>query len=338
MSDSRELVTLRTVDSIEPIPDADAIEVAVVGGWRVVTRKGEFSLGQPAVFFEIDSLLPLSDERFAFLAPRGTKVVDGVEYHRLKTARLRGVYSQGLLMPVDAFTDTELDSLDVAAGLGVVKFEEELPEGEQFAGPFPSEVSRSGCERAQNLTDVWPAVLSHEWVATEKIDGESITVVRGTDGTLRVASRRWQIADDGSGPLWRAVRSSGLADAIQPGWAVQGEVYGEGIRKNPLRVQGLRLVLFGVFRIEHGRGVRLPFDEWGQDLFVLQAPVYEGLVLGTTVDETLTIIDGVKSLLNPQCNAEGVVWHTADGAELPELGFRSQFKTISNRYLLKNDG
>ena len=52
--ETRKLASFRTVDSIEPIVGADAIELAVVGGWKVVTKKGEFQAGDPCVYFEIE--------------------------------------------------------------------------------------------------------------------------------------------------------------------------------------------------------------------------------------------------------------------------------------------
>lgn len=101
----RKLVTLREVAEIVSIPGADAIEVAVVDGWSCVVKKGEFKAGERAVYFEIDSILPYGDERFAFLMSRSCKMQpteDGglLEGHRLRTIKLRGQVSQGLLIPV----------------------------------------------------------------------------------------------------------------------------------------------------------------------------------------------------------------------------------------------
>jgi RNA ligase (TIGR02306 family) len=102
----RKLVTLETVVEVRPIPDADAIEAIVVRGWVVVAKRGEFRVGDRCVYFEIDSALPLSDERFAFLGARGTNTtVTGTKMHVLKTARLRGVYSQGLALPTALFPE-----------------------------------------------------------------------------------------------------------------------------------------------------------------------------------------------------------------------------------------
>ena len=42
----RKLATVERIVAIGPIPDADAIEVATVRGWKVVVKKGEFQVGE----------------------------------------------------------------------------------------------------------------------------------------------------------------------------------------------------------------------------------------------------------------------------------------------------
>ena len=54
----RKMATVRRVDAVDPIPDADAIEVATVGGWKVVIKKGEFAPNDIAIYCEIDSWIP----------------------------------------------------------------------------------------------------------------------------------------------------------------------------------------------------------------------------------------------------------------------------------------
>jgi RNA ligase (TIGR02306 family) len=61
----RQLVTKRIISDLSPIPDADLIETATIDGWKVVVKKGEFSVGWPCAFFELDSFLPAADPRFA---------------------------------------------------------------------------------------------------------------------------------------------------------------------------------------------------------------------------------------------------------------------------------
>jgi RNA ligase (TIGR02306 family) len=63
---ARKLASIQTVNTVEPIPNADAIEKIRVLGWWVVVKKGEHKPGDKVVYCEIDSLLPERPE-FEFL-------------------------------------------------------------------------------------------------------------------------------------------------------------------------------------------------------------------------------------------------------------------------------
>lgn len=168
MSDiQRKLASIRIIDAIEPIPDADAIEVAVLGGWRVVIKKGEFKPGDLCVYFEIDSFLPTGEPAWQFLVDKSSRTFEGVVGHRLRTIKLRGQVSQGLVLPITGlnrtitldeheyeFGDVEWENgEDVTDILGIKKWEQPLPAelAGQAEGLFPSFIRRTDQERCQNL-------------------------------------------------------------------------------------------------------------------------------------------------------------------------------------------
>ena len=93
----RKLATIRTVTETRPIEDAEMIELAVVDGWKCVTKKGEYSAGDAVIYCEIDSFLPVREE-FEFLRKSSLKSMDEREGFRLRTVKLRGQISQGLLI------------------------------------------------------------------------------------------------------------------------------------------------------------------------------------------------------------------------------------------------
>ena len=107
----RKLATVRVIDAIRPIPDADAIECAIVGGWTVVVKRGEFAPGDIAVYCEIDSWIPT--ELAPFLSKgQEPREYEGVKGERLRTIRLRGTTSQGLLLKIeDVFKVVEVDGI-----------------------------------------------------------------------------------------------------------------------------------------------------------------------------------------------------------------------------------
>ena len=90
----RELAYVVIIDGIEPIPGYDRVEHAIVGGWRVIVQKGQFKVGEPAIYFEIDSRVPADKECFAFLEKR---------HYKVKTLKMCKTISQGLLMHAEDF-------------------------------------------------------------------------------------------------------------------------------------------------------------------------------------------------------------------------------------------
>ena len=104
----RKMATIRKINDIRPIDGADSIECAVVDGWNVMIKKGEFRVGDLAIYCEIDSWIP------HWLAPFVSKgqeprEFEGVKGERLRTVKLRGQVSQGLLLPMKHLTNYGAD-------------------------------------------------------------------------------------------------------------------------------------------------------------------------------------------------------------------------------------
>ncbi len=154
---NRKLVTIRTIDAINPIEGADAIEVATIGGWNVVIKKGEFAPGDKCVYFEIDSFLPTGNPAWQFLVDKQGRTFEGVVGHRLRTVKLRGQISQGFIVPLSALPqiDGQPEDADLAEVLGIKKWEQPLPAelAGQAEGLFPSFIRRTDQERCQNLVN-----------------------------------------------------------------------------------------------------------------------------------------------------------------------------------------
>lgn len=109
----RKLVTIKTIDAINPIDGADAIEAAMIGGWAVVVKKGEFKSGDYVLYFEIDSIIPHKIAPFLSNYYNLKTYEDGVEGYRLRTKRMRGVWSQGLIIPISSLFDVVYENDEV---------------------------------------------------------------------------------------------------------------------------------------------------------------------------------------------------------------------------------
>ena len=209
----RELAYVVKIDNIIPIDSADRVEQAVVGGWHIMVRKGQFKIGDKAVYFEIDSKVP-EREPYMFLADK---------HFKIKTQKyFKGtVISQGLLMAFEDFGWAE-DKYEVGTfltkeleviysveednkrksnitkydkmyqrHLGLFKKSKFLRKmfksnlGKKilfiFLGKkrdtrnWPSWVVKTDEERVQNMPFLFPGDPDKKWVVTEKIDGTSTT-------------------------------------------------------------------------------------------------------------------------------------------------------------------
>lgn len=329
----RKLVTIQRIDSVTPIEGADKIVRARVLGWDVVVKKDELAAGDRCVFFEIDSVLPEGAPWAEFLRPRG---------FRVKTARLRGVLSQGLALPT-AILDGEVPALgaDVTAQLGVRKHEPIQPDTREIAGAFPAAVPRTDELRLQSALEVLGELRGRDFAITTKLDGTSATYVRGDDGGFVACSRNWALAP-GPNPIWRLAERLRLAEVIPPGFAVQGEVCGPGIQRNRLGLTDVELFVFSV--LEVGSRRLLALDEqlaFCAERGLAHVPVEE-IVRGeaaTAFDHALPrwLARATGLYAGTRNRKEGIVVRPLVETYSPTLGGRLSFKVLNNEFLLADE-
>lgn len=151
----RKLASIKIIDNIKPIEGADMIELASVGGWNVVVAKDvDHKAGDMVIYCEIDSFLPIREE-FEFLRKSSFKKIGDQEGFRLKTIKLRGQVSQGLILPLNVLLRTGVSSddvyedLDVTGMLGIQKYEPPIPAelAGKVKGLFPSFIRKTDEER-----------------------------------------------------------------------------------------------------------------------------------------------------------------------------------------------
>ena len=334
----RHLVSMKTIDTLSPIEGADRIEKATIGGWNVVVAKGLHTEGDKVIYLEIDSVLPEDNPVFAEFMKHGVKNVvtfdgDEVRGHVLRTIRLRGQYSQGAILPLSVTglsSDATVEEVDQwGEAQGVFKYDPPAVfSNSGIIGNYPVKYARqTDSERVQNLTDAFLQSLNpNEWIASEKVDGMSATFFKDEDGVLRAASRNYEVKTD-QGIFQEIIAKYDLENKMVAGAMIQGEIFGEGIQKNPLQKKGHHLLVF------HDNGVG--DDDYRAWIDGLRVPVYEDFTLPSTVSGAVEQVDGLKSLLNPKVQAEGVVWWNTTGTIYSELGDRANFKAINNKFLLK---
>jgi RNA ligase (TIGR02306 family) len=331
----RKLATIKVIEAIHPIEGADAIEVAQIGGWKVVVKKNEYQPGDHAIYCEIDSWIP--HELAPFLSKgREPREYNGVKGERLTTVKLRGQISQGLLLPL---TDDILSKItvcdDISPLLNIQKWEAPIPAqlAGEVRGMFPRFIPKTDEERIQNLTaeikDWNDCYLS--WEITEKLDGSSMTVYVFQDD-CGVCSRNLNLKETEGNTLWKIARSEQLIEKIKStgkNLALQGELIGEGIQGNPYKIKGHQFRVFKIYDIDLGfyvsPSVRM---DYVNSLQLNSVPVIAQAWVGELVIDNLLQKVEDKSVLNATTEREGVVFKCN---ELPN----TSFKVISNKFLLK---
>lgn len=413
-NEERALATIDYILKLEPIPDADKIEVAQVRGWKCVVKKGEFKEGDVCVYFEIDSVLP-NDERFKFLKNSWNKRMEG---YRVRTIRLRGQISQGLALPLKEFPEIADKKVgtDVTEDLGVRLYQPPEPSGSgtpKALGSFPTGIiPKTDEERVENVNVVKllqtiksvydydgsaymtsakdidtvevlaaeggetikggpfsnnPQVPGSVYYMSEKLDGTSLTVYRNGDH-VGVCSRNRELdisdsaLEGGTSPhsTWikenkvilsqlshfEQIKEAYHAYHFPSNFALQGELIGPGVQKNPYGLDTLTWYVFSIFDIDEQ--TYLEVDTMMQFLNVMHlnnAP-FIGVTLTAGVVHTLLknqkefqkneLFMNNSSMLNPQTKPEGIVyrpfWSIPRDAK-PHVSF----KVLNDEYLLNEE-
>jgi RNA ligase (TIGR02306 family) len=259
------------------------------------------------------------------------------EGFRLKTIKLRGQISQGLILPMSIFGDfgwTAYEGLDVTQRLGIVKYEPPIPAqlAGKVKGQFPSFISKTDEERIQNLTKEyidWKIQSKHKFYVAEKLDGSSATFYFN-NGVFGVCSRNLELLEDEGNSFWKVARQMQLEEKLRSlniNIAIQGELIGEGIQGNPYKIKGQTVKFFNAFNIDKYEYFSLnSFKEYMDNLNLDTVPILdESFLLPDDIEDLIKFADG-KSSLCSTTDREGLVIRSHDRT--------ISFKVISNKFLL----
>ena len=331
---SRILASIQVVNSIKTHPNGDMINISSVLGWDIVTKIGETNIGDKVVYCEIDSLIPVE----ADWIPEAIKLKiqkDNISnFFRIKTLKIRGVYSQGLIIPMENFKNKSFEELEIGSdlteSLGIKKYDNDISDGvTSNGGKFPTDlIPKTDEKRIQNH----PNYLNNEnieYYSTVKLDGTSATYLYN-NGEFYICSRNYRLPDSKS--VWYdmakkyQLKEKYESNKIDPKYAFQGEICGPSIQKNLLGLKNIDFFVFNVYDIQTGR--RLWIDEMIELCNICglkHVPVEEkGYFNFSSIEELLNKSKGKYQ--NTKNNREGLVFRLKNGIS---------FKVINNEYLIK---
>ena len=349
----RKMATVRRIAEVKLIEGADKICVYRVDGWWVVDAIDKYKLDDLVVYAEPDSWVPHTIAPFLTKPGQSPKVYNEVEGQRLRTIKLRGQISQGLLLPLEVamekFVNSDEDDgeelcerfyegADVTELLGIQKWE---PPAEFRAanakGSFPHFIPKTDCERVQNLSHQVQQWVEDEVVfqKSEKLDGSSMTVFY-KDGEVGCCSRNLELKDDGTSTFWETAKSEKLVEkliSLGKNIALQGELLGGQIQGNSYKITGFKFFLYDIYDIDKQEYLRPEVVEQFAAMHgISHVPIigYVTLPKEDTIQALLLDADG-KSAVGCNPKREGFVYKSTKDTSI-------SVKCISNSWLLSNDG
>ena len=243
-----KLASIETITDLTDHPNADRLSIAKVLGWQSITKRGEFKAGDKIVFVVIDTILPNAPWS-EFLADKShpEKPI------RLRTVKLRGEYSQGLVLPLSVLPENVQgwhEGADVGGALGVKKFEKEIPaqlSGIALGG-FPTYIcAQTDEDNGLSNPELVSEVLSNKWITvTQKLDGSSCTIIIENAKIRSVCSRRLELKETEENSFWKAARKLDLSICGHGRYIIQGELMGPGIQGNQLKLIEPELYVFQI--------------------------------------------------------------------------------------------
>ncbi len=343
---SRKLASIQKIKNLESIEGADVIEKATVLGWSVVVKKGEFSIGDYCVFFEIDSLLP-DEERYSFLKKSSWN--SAYQRIRLKTIKLRGTLSQGLALPLKLFPEINFteynEGEDLTEILGVEKYETPIPpnmSGKTRRFTWP--ISKTDEIRIQQDPEYYLISIKNKpYYITVKLDGTSASYILlkndNDEIEFHACSRNYSIRFNEDNTIWQMAIKYDIEEKLTKHYdetgemlAIQGEICGPGIQKNRLGLKEHNFYIFNVISVNENK--KLPFPKISQ--MFPNIPFVPILEEGEefsyeTMNEILELAKGKYcehfDTAMPKQEREGIVIRSKDQSV--------SFKAISNDFLLK---
>ncbi len=346
-------VELRNIAEIIPHTNADRLALAKVEGldYQFVILKEVYQVGEPVIYFPIDSLLPAPLIEKLGLVGR----LSGPQKNRVKTVRLRGEISQGLVCKVSDIQEwlpagAELLQLNLTEVLGVTKYEPEpitCLDGKLI--PLPHGVSAYDIEGCDRFMEVVKDILEVPVWISEKLEGTHFSVTVQKDGHIFVNQRNYSIieVEGKEHDFWRVARKQGLIDLAKnmlrslnvTQLTLRGELLGPKIQNNLYRLKDHQVFIFDILMnmnyVEVTRLFSLA-EQFGFTNRLVPTIAYNVILQDWLNGQTLKNASNGDSLIAKTIR-EGIVIKPMQEMTSTVLGGRLVLKQRSPVYLAKTD-
>jgi RNA ligase (TIGR02306 family) len=383
-----------TVKTVTTHPNADKLDILTFEeiGWRCVEARDKRKPGDKVVYIPIDAMVDCTRPEFSFLVKvakmrkvetarttegvigdpeyKGQPVYETRPVARIKTIKLRGEISQGLVIDVPSYSDFQIGDIppdrgnDMSSHFGVVKYEPpaEAVFSANAKGSFPLWCPKTDVERYQNHVVAIKPYLGRSFLQSLKLDGTSLTLFYDAErpgDEIGVCSRNQELKrpdiDITSSDVtkfgfamdtyWKTVMTQGWIDKITrlamkngfPRVAVQAELCGPGIQGNKLGLTEHKAFAFDIYVSAPGQEGYFAMPQFLQvtkmyEFLTVPIITLDVIVKDPNQEPDFQWVSGLKYQNGHP--AEGVVYNLDEEINVYHLG-RMRFKFINPEFLLK---
>lgn len=405
--EKRKMCVVAEIEKITPIEGADRIVIANVKGktWNVIVKKDEYQIGDKCAFFEIDSLLQdgldieIKDELKKLNVHKNKNLKHGTQEYdevvdkinelkakntiphyeflrqsnfRIKTIKLRGVYSQGFILDLKSasevmhllgkdISEEELRNFEIETDLTDLLEVEKYEEAEKaiLGGSgknFPGFIMKTSETRIENMSSKYETLKKYKWRKLQKLEGSSMTVYLN-EGVFGVCSHNLEIgrpdleSDEVINTFWKVAIEHNMEEKFRKyskdhnikNFYMQMECIGEGIQGNIYKLKGHTCGVFISMNLDTQKYDDISVTkEMAKEMDLPMAEIVEeNVTLPETIEEIMLDADKAKITLGKSKNilSEGYIYvmmgDCKENIERSNLG-RLSFKAKSRRYLLKH--
>ena len=336
----QKIASIREITDIKQIDKSENFERAIIdGGWSVVVEKNQYSSGQKVVYIQPGAWIP---SKLASVGESG--IYKGIRGGQLKIIKKSGIYSEGMIIPLDKIKNISEDS-DIDQIYNVQKWERII--SEEFSGVskgvYPSYIETPSYDHCQNLNhQIFNEHINDQYEITTKLDGIPMSVyVKG--GRVGVFSNGINFKETPTNYFWKLARNINIIEKIKEfyedsnkwNFAIHGVVVGEGIYANAEKIKERRFFMHDIYDITNKKFVD---PEKRHKLYI---PLSEGTLLdhlpvlanrvtmpyiAKNMDELVAYADGPS--IAPFTKRKGLVFKSYNSD--------FSFKVRSNLYSIAN--
>lgn len=296
--------TIEIVKNVEHHPNGDKLDLCMILGFRCVTKRDQFKDGEKIIYVRPDTVFPMADwaTEYRKYSPK-----------RIKAIRLRGIYSEGVIIPFEAIPEDIRAIImnyevgdSVAEILGITHYQEPEPQDQSAKGGLPLGIPKTDEERFEGMKYLPIGEIVDLQL---KIDGQSCSYYYNYETKIfgilgRSLELKYKLVDEEGNEIIannKYVENIAIYDIEnklrdfcekeQISLCIRGESYGQGLQgheHNPHAKMNKGWAMFSVFLISEHR-----YAEKGHKYYFKNVAEATGLPIAPMIEENILLTSDI---------------------------------------------